>query len=302
MSSKELVLITGASGMVAQSLANLLTTNGYEIRFLSRSKKAKNHFVWDIATDFIEVNALTDVQHIVHLAGANISEKRWTKKQKNIILESRVKSTQLLFKVIKQQNIALKTFISASAVGFYGTSKKDLIFKEDDLNGVDFLADVCKNWEEEADKFSTFKNIRVVKLRFSVVLASNEGALHKMMKPIKLGFGAVLGNGLQYIPWIHVVDLCRIILYSIENKAMKGVYNAVAPQHITNEAFTKHIAKKLDKKLWLPKAPAFVLKIILGEMATIVLNGNRVSCEKLVATGFTFQFPTIKKALDDLLE
>lgn len=300
MNVKEIVLITGGSGMVAKNLAVLLFQKGYEVRFLSRTKKAPNQFIWNIAEGFIDPDALKDVDHIIHLAGANISEKRWTSNQKKIILDSRIKSTQLLFHKITSLKIALKTFISSSAVGYYGTAKSDRLFTEKSPNGTDFLANVCVKWEQEVEHFATLKNTRIVKLRFGVVLDANGGALQKMITPIKMGFGAILGNGQQYMPWIHIDDLCKLLIFSIENNAMQGVYNAVAPQHITNEELTLLLAQKLNKKIWLPKIPGFILKIMLGEMATIVLNGNRISCEKLLSNGFIFKFTTIEKALEAL--
>lgn len=302
MDEKEIVLITGAAGMIAKNLAVLLPQKGYEVRFLSRTKKAANQFIWNIAEGYIEPNALKNVQHIIHLAGANISEKRWTKNQKKIILESRVQSTQLLFQKIKEQKITLKTFISSSAVGFYGTSDEDVLFTEESPNGTDFLSKVCQQWEQETDAFASLKKKRIVKLRFGVVLDAKGGALPKMTTPIKLGVGAVLGNGQQYIPWIHAEDLSRLLLFSLENKGINGVYNAVAPQHLTNEKLTFLLAKKLNQKIWLPKIPKFIMQLILGEMAGIVLNGNRVSCEKIVSNGFSFNYPEIEKALDNLIK
>ncbi|MDP2089855.1 MAG: TIGR01777 family oxidoreductase [Flavobacteriaceae bacterium] len=302
MLHKEIVLITGASGMIAKKLATLLQQSNYEVRFLSRTKKNANQFIWNIAAGFIDPNALKDVEHIIHLAGANISDERWSNNRKKAILESRVQSTQLLYEKIKEENISLKTFITASAVGYYGTPKENVLFTEESSNGNDFLAEVCLLWEMEAEHFAALENVRVVKLRFGVVLDSSSGALAKMIKPIKMGFGAVLGNGQQYIPWIHLEDLCQLLLFSLKNTAMNGVYNAVAPQYLTNKELTYLLAKKLNRKICLPKIPKFVLRLILGEMASIVLKGNRISSKKLLSTGFTFNYPEIEKALDDLFK
>lgn len=302
MKSKETILITGASGMVANALSQLLQDKGYEVRFLSRNPKASNHFGWDISKRYINPKALEEIQHIIHLAGANIGDGRWTAKRKKLILESRVESTRLLYQQIKAQNILLKTFISASAVGYYGTSKEDILFTEDSPNGTDFLASVCQQWEKEVDNFSALTYTRVLKLRLGVVIDKNSGALSKMVQPIKMGFGAIIGSGNQFLPWIHLNDLSRLLLFALENKQLNGIYNAVAPQHITNEELTLLIAKRLKKRLWLPKIPGFILQLLLGEMATIVLNGNRVSCNKLLSTNFQFNFPTIEKALDDLFK
>lgn len=302
MTQKEIVLITGASGMIAKKMAVLLQKKGFEVRTLSRTQQANNQFIWDIDAGFIDPNALKDVNHIIHLAGANISNHRWTSNYKKEMIDSRVKSTQLLFNTIKSSKNNLKTFISGSAVGYYGTTPTDILFTEESANGTDFLAEVCQKWELAADQFLVLENTRVVKLRFGVVLDLSEGALAKIMKPIKLGFGAVLGNGQQYIPWIHIDDLCKLLVYSVEQTQINGVYNAVAPQHFTHKELTYLVAKKLNKKIWLPKIPALIMQLILGEMANIVLKGNRISSEKIVLTGFSFSFEKIEKALDDLLK
>lgn len=300
--TREIILITGASGMISNSLKKLLELNNFKVRFLSRTKKGDNQFIWDISKKYIDPNALKNVQHIIHLAGANISDKRWTKKRKEAILDSRIQSTKILFDEVQKNQISLKTFISASAVGYYGTTSKDVLFNEESPCGNDFLAKVCNLWEQEADRFSTYQNAKVVKLRFGVVLDANKGALSKMMKPIKMGFGAVLGNGNQYIPWIHIEDLCQLLLYSLQNANIKGTFNAVAPEHITNRQLTFLLAKKLQKTIWLPNVPNFILKLLLGEMATIVLNGNRISCDKILQSRFKFEFNSAEKALSDLIK
>lgn len=302
MKPKEIVLITGASGMISKSIAQILNAEGYEVRFLSRSKKEDNQFVWDISKQYIDPNALINIQHIIHLAGANISHKRWTQNCKKEILDSRVQGTKLLYKEIQKHQIDLKTFITASAVGYYGTQKEDLLFTEESPNGNDFLALVCQLWEHEAEAFLSLKNTRVIKLRFGVVLNSNDGALAKMIKPIAMGFGAILGTGKQYIPWIHMEDLCQLLVYALKQTQVNGVYNAVAPQHITNKQLTNIIANKLHKTIWLPNVPSFILKLLFGEMSTIILKGNRVSSEKLLTTGFLFKYPTFNQALDSLLK
>lgn len=302
MNAKEIVLITGGSGMIAQRLSMLLENSGFEVRFLSRHKKSEKHFIWDIESGYIDAKVFDNLDHIVHLAGANISEKRWTNHRKKEILESRTKSTQLLFDAVKNYPNKIKTYIATSAVGYYGTTNQSIEFNEHSPSGTDFLASVCKEWEAVSIKFKTHQHIRVATLRLGVVLSQHGGALEKMANPIKLHMGAVLGTGEQQIPWIHIDDLCQLIKFIIENNQIEGVYNTVAPQHISNKEFTLLLAKKLQKKIWLPKVPAFVLKLILGEMATIVLNGNKVSSSKLCSTTFNFKYPTLSQALDSLIE
>jgi uncharacterized protein (TIGR01777 family) len=302
MNSTEIILITGGSGMIAQYLSCLLEKNGYEVRFFSRTKKSDKHFVWNIKTGFIDVKALENVDHIIHLAGANISTKRWTKARKKNIIESRTKSTQLLFDTVKKHQIKIKTFIATSAVGYYGTSNNDVLYNEESPAGTDFLANVCTLWENVSKNFSLVNSKRLLTLRLGVVLSKNGGALEKMKKPIKLGLGTVLGSGKQYMPWIHIDDLCQFILYSLRNKGINGTYNLVAPEHINNSDFTSILAKRLGKKVWLPNLPALILRLLLGDMASILLNGNRVSSEKLLSIGFKFKYPTVTKALANLIE
>ncbi len=302
MNSSEIVLISGGSGMIAQHLSSLLESKGYEIRFLSRSKRTDKHYVWNIKTGFIDLNAFDNVSHIVHLAGANISSKRWSKKRKHTIIESRINSTQLLFDTVKNHQINLKTFVATSAVGYYGTTDNDVLFTEDSPAGTDILASVCTLWETVTNNINILENTRVITLRLGVVLSKKGGALEKMIKPIKLNVGAVLGNGNQYIPWIHIDDLCQFIRFSIENNSVNGTYNLVAADYINNRSLTLALANKLNKRIWLPNIPAFVLRLLLGEMATIVLNGNRVSNNKLLSTSFNFKYPTATKALDNLIE
>jgi len=293
----ETILITGGTGFIGKQLCNTLRAKGYHTSILSRSTSENpNSYFWDVNKNFVESKAIETSDYIIHLAGAGIAEKRWTKKRKKEIINSRVNSTKLLYNNIVKLNPNLKGFIAASGIGYYGSITTDKIFNENDAVGTDFLSIVCKLWEKELMKFDAI-NIRTVVLRTGVVLANKAGAFEKMTKPIKLGAGAIIGNGNQYMPWIHINDLCNLYVEAIENNKLHGIYNAVAPEHITNSKLTNAISESLNKKLILPNIPAFALKAIYGKMATILLNGSRVSCEKIAQTGFKFQFPTIKKSL-----
>lgn len=299
---KEIVLITGAGGMIARELSKKIEKE-YTVRFLTRKKKHENDFEWDIKKGTIDESALENVSHIIHLAGANISEKRWTKERKQELISSRVDSAGLLLETVRKKNIKLKSFISASGINYYGTVTTDKIYTEDDLPGNDFLSEVVVLWERAADDFKE-QNLaeRVVKIRTAVVLSKEDGALKKMLPTIQYGIGSALGSGKQYMPWIHIEDICSIYESALKNSAMDGPYNAVSPQHTTNENLTKKIAEVMNKPLFMPNVPAFVLKLIFGELADALLEGSRASSQKIQDTGFQFKFPDLKEALENLLK
>lgn len=298
---KEIVLITGAGGMIARELSKKIEKD-YTIRFLTRKKKHENDFEWDIKKGTIDESALDNVSHIIHLAGANISEKRWTQERKKELISSRVDSASLLLNTLRKKNIKLKSFISASGINYYGTVTTDKIYTENDPPGNDFLSEVVVLWERAADGFKE-QNLaeRVVKIRTAVVLSKEDGALKKMLPTIQYGIGSALGSGKQYMPWIHIQDICSIYEAALKNPAMDGPYNAVSPQHTTNENLTQKIAEVLNKPLFMPNVPAFVLKLIFGELADALLEGSRASSQKIQETGFQFKFPDLKKALENLL-
>ncbi|MDH6254029.1 uncharacterized protein (TIGR01777 family) [Chryseobacterium sp. H1D6B] len=298
---KEVVLITGAGGAIAKELSKKIE-NEYTVRFLTRKKKHDNEYEWDIKKGTIDESAFENISHIIHLAGANISEKRWTAERKKEIISSRTDSAKLILNTLKKKNIKLKSFISASGINIYGTKTTEKIFKEDDAKGNDFLSEVVILWEKAADHFYE-ENLteRVVKIRTAVVLSEHEGALAKMAVPIKFYIGSPLGSGKQYMPWIHIKDIISVYEYVLKNVNMKGAYNASSPQHTTNENFTKNTAEVLKKPLFMPNLPGFILKLIFGELAVVLLEGSRVSSQKIQGEGFQFQFPELKAALEDLL-
>jgi uncharacterized protein (TIGR01777 family) len=294
------ILITGASGLVGTRLTEMLTEQGHEVSHLGRTKKAGKipSFVWDVDGGTIDEQALIRVDAVIHLAGAGIADKRWTEKRKLEILESRTKSTALLAQYLKR-NQSIKTVVSASAIGYYGFGLSDKEFTEQSESGNDFLAGVVAAWEAEVDKI---QNKRVVKLRVGIVLSEKGGALKEMVTPICWGVGAPLGTGTQYLSWIHLDDLCNMFIKAIEDNALRGVYNATGPYAVTNAEFTRKISSVLNKPLWLPPIPAFVLKILVGEMADIVVNGSAVSSKKIQQAGFEFLYPNLDFALKDLLK
>lgn len=299
------VLITGGSGLIGTRLTKMLLEKGYNVSHLSRSRSDKQDvktYIWNIEKKEIEPEALNNADYIIHLAGASVAEKRWTKSRKEVILKSRTASAKLLHDGIAQLGQhKVKAFIAASGISIYGEDTGSTEMIESSPKGTFFLAEVTKKWEAAVDEVKRL-NIRVVKLRTGVVLSREGGALEKLVQPVKLGLGAPLGSGQQYISWIHIDDLCRMYIYAIENDQIQGVYNAVAPRPVTNELFTKSAASILNKPLFLPHVPAFALKLFLGEMASVVLGGNKVSGSKIEKAGFDFKFKHIDVALKDLLK
>jgi uncharacterized protein (TIGR01777 family) len=298
---KEIILITGAGGLIARELSKRLEKD-FTIRFLTRNKKHDNEFEWNIKEKTIDATALDGVSHIIHLAGANISEKRWTDERKKELISSRVDSADLILRTLQQKKITLKSFISASGINYYGTKTTDTIFTENDGPGNDFLSEVVVLWERAADQFKEQNLVeRIVKIRTAVVLSEKDGALKKMLPTIQMGSGSPLGSGKQYMPWIHIEDICSIYEFALKNSDINGAFNAVSPQHTTNEDLTKKIAQVVKKPLFMPNVPGFVLKLIFGELADALLEGSRASAEKIQKAGFQFKFPDLKAALENLL-
>ncbi len=301
----ETVCITGGTGMIGSSLSNSLTKNDYHISILSRSIKKKegvSFYFWDINNQKIDIAAIKNATHIIHLAGAGVAEKRWSDERKKELRYSRIKSAELLFKTIQGLKTKPKTIISASAIGAYGHDTGGVLVDEERIKPVDdFLATLTRDWEEEVRKFTQI-GIRTVIFRIGVVLSQEGGALPRMILPVKYGIGSPLGTGEQYISWIHINDLIRMMVYAIENERMSGIFNAVAPHPLTNKEFMKEIATVLKKPMFLPNIPGFILRLALGEMASIVIGGNRVSSRKIETSGFKFQYKYLREALRDLLK
>jgi len=300
---QERVLISGGTGLVGRQLCRSLQGKGYHVAILSRNDQRKSAFQtyhWDVDRYEIDYDAIASADYIIHLAGAKIDEKRWTKKRRQIILDSRIKTGQLIFEKVKENNRRIKAFISASAIGYYGTGTSDKIYTETDPHSGDFLGEICNQWEQTADKFEEL-GVRTVKVRTGVVLSSDGGVLQKLMVLIRMGIGSAIGKGNQYIPWIHLEDLCGIYLKAIDDKKMKGAYNAVAPDHKTNKEFISTLAHMMKKPIRLPNIPAFLLKIRFGKLSAIFLEGSRISSGRIMKAGYTFRFPDIRSALTDLL-
>ena len=297
------VLITGASGLVGKAIIPVLLNKGYEIVSLSRIKKSPCHgvetFLWDIKSDYIDKQALVGIDFVIHLAGAGIADEKWTDKRKKELYNSRVKGTKLLFKYISDLPRKPKAMIAASGIAIYGIDSGDLLMTEKFDQAQDFLANLTRDWETEILKFKSIET-RTVVLRTGIVLSNNGGAFPKLLKPILYNVGAPLGTGQQFMSWIHIKDIVRLYVYALEENDVEGKFNAVSSSPVTNEEFTAQTAHVFGKKLFLPNVPAFAMKLLLGEMSTIVLGGNKVSNQKIIEKGFDFKFTDLDHALLDL--
>jgi uncharacterized protein (TIGR01777 family) len=292
------ILITGGSGTLGSALTQKLLKNNIEVVHLTREKNSKNdvkNYLWDWSKNEIDENCLIGVTHIVHLAGAGIAEKAWTKRRKNIIVKSRVLTARLLLSKINALDLKLSAFISASAVGYYGAQISEKTFIETDKSYEDFMGNCCKQWENAADKYNPIT--RVSKFRLGVILDKNSGALFKIARMVKNRIGSPLGNGKQYMPWIHLEDAVNLFYFAIMNNEIKGTFNAVSQEIITNKELIFKIGKVLNRKIWMPNVPSFVLKFIYGEMSDTILKGVKVSNEKIKSLNFKFKYEKVDEAL-----
>jgi uncharacterized protein len=303
------VLMTGATGLVGQEIGIELVRLGHEVIVVTRNAKSVSlqlpfpcEFIeGDINQNTIHHARLKDIEAVIHLAGENISQGRWTDEKKKKIFDSRVLGTRHLLESLSK-NSKLKVFVSTSAVGYYG-DRQDELLTEEAGRGVGFLSDVCVAWEKEietAQSLPEFKNVRFVVLRVGVVLSLFGGALDKMLLPFQMGVGGRLGSGKQWTSWIHIKDLVQIYATAISNVSLNGVYNATAPQSETNLEFTKVMAELMNKNSFFT-VPKLVLKLALGEMSNVVLGSTRVSCEKLLNTNFKFQYSDLHEAFSNIL-
>lgn len=298
------VLITGATGLIGTELVRQCHNDGIAVNYLTTSKEKINNtenyqgFYWNPKEGEIDAKAFEGATAIINLVGASISE-RWTKDYKKVILDSRVESMDLIYETLRKTNHNIGHFISASGISVYPNSKTKLYTEEDHEVDDTFLAEVVVAWEAAAAKFKDL-GMEVSKVRTGMVLAKESGALPKLVKPIKLGVGAPLGSGDQWQSWIHLEDIAGIYLFLLESQ-LEGIYNAVAPNPVQNKKMTKMIASKMENPLWMPNIPSFVLKLLLGEMSVLVLEGQLVSSQKIEQLGYQFKFYNLENALQDLL-
>ena len=303
------VIITGGSGLIGKYLTSSLVQNGYRVSHLSRKITTKgspdntlkvNVYYWNPGRRIADTEAFKDVDYVINLAGTNLGENRWTPKQKERIINSRVDSAQFLHEIISERGIPLKGFISASAVGYYGSVTTQKIFKEDDPPAHDFLGHTCRLWEKAADLFAD-SGIRTVKIRTSLVLAKENAAIRKLLLPAKYGLVIRTGDGHQYVPWIHITDLCNIFMKALEDTSMRGAYNAVSPEKVSHSEFVAAMAHALKRPVIFPPIPSFIIKAFLGEMSDIILKGSRISSEKIEAAGYKFIYENLQQAFKEVI-
>lgn len=299
------ILITGATGLIGHELEKLLLSKGLIINYLSTSKrKLKNNlnnkgFYWNPSTGEIDLRAFENVEVIFHFAGASIS-KRWTKKYKIELIESRIQSSRLLYQTLQKHPNQVKQIISASAIGGYASSLSKVYHETDPIDNPGFLGEIVRNWENEVNHFKNL-NIKVAKVRIGLVLSTKGGMLMKLMQQAKFGIASAFGNGNQYQSWIHIEDLVNIFDYILEHEE-EGVFNGVAPYPTSNKELIRSVAKSMHKPFFMPKIPEFVLKLILGEMHVLLLESQHVSCLKLLDNGFQFKYASLQKALQSLIK
>lgn len=302
------ILITGGTGLVGKALTKKLLRAGHSVIVLTRkvpvvtSIPGIRYASWDIARKAISLEALQQADHIIHLAGAGVVDKKWTPAYQKEIQDSRTESSRLLVDTLRQNRHGVKSIISMSAIGWYGADKDpSRSFEETDPSDTNFLGETCRLWEESISPVAEL-GIRLVKLRTGIVLDNEGGALAEFKKPLRFGVAAILGNGKQIISWIHIDDLCRMMMHAVEQQNLQGVFNAVAPVPVNNRTLTLTLAKLMRGRLYAAvHVPSFLLTLILGKRSVEVLKSATVSCKKIQDTGFRFTYPGIEDALKNLV-
>tara|TARA_B100002052_G_C15832535_1_gene576085 strand:+ start:613 stop:1512 length:900 start_codon:yes stop_codon:yes gene_type:complete len=293
---KKKVLITGLNGNVAKTLAKRLDPSIYEITFLTSNKKhvSNNIFYWDSNKNYIDPEALKNTAHIIHLAGFNITNS-WTSKNKQKMFNSRVETSNLLYKECKKNNIKPLSFISASAMGYYGFEAKG-IQQEQDKAGNDWMARLCLEWEKAADNFQLIKT-RVIKLRLSLIMDKHSGILQKTCLGFRFKTGLIFGDGSQSFPWIDIEDVAKFIEFTIQNKTVEGVFNLAAPEKISYNNFIKTVQQIKFKNSILFKIPKNVIEFFLPEKKSLLLNNTSLSTKKIESTGFKFIYRSLEECI-----
>lgn len=304
------ILISGGTGMIGTHLSKHLIERGYEVIILTRDKNKASHSpkisysYWNVEKNLIDIKSVSKADHVIHLAGAGVMDKKWTDEYKKVILDSRTKSAELIINCLKDNKNNVETFVSASAIGWYGEDKKGVAnkgeFIESDLAPGDFLGKTTLLWEASVQPAAGL-GIRLIKLRTGIVLSNEGGALKEYKLPLRFGIAPVLGSGMQIVSWIHIDDLCRMYCEGIENRYLSGNYNAVAPHPVSQKDLVLALAEKLRNKFFIPiPVPAFILKLFFGKRSVEILKSATVSCKKIKSAGFTFLYPTIDAALSEL--
>ncbi len=298
------VLITGATGLIGSKVTELCREKGIEVNYFTTSKdKIKNKagykgFYWNPEKEEIDPKALEGVSTIINLVGESIAQ-RWTREQKEKIIDSRVETAHLLYKTLQDNEHQVNHFISASAIGVYPSSIEKLYTEEDKAVDDSFVGKTVMLWEEAANNFADL-GMDVAKVRIGLVLAEKGGMLEKLKEPVNFNVGAPLGSGKQWQSWIHIDDLAGIFMHILENK-LEGTYNAVAPNPVTNKELVHEVADKMGKPVWLPNIPSIAIKTVFGEMSRLVLSSQLVSNNKIEQRGYRFQYTNLARALENLI-
>ncbi len=297
-SNQKSVLICGGSGFIGTYLRRKLETKGYYVTVFSR-KSIGDRLRWDPKVGFINPDSIRNADVIINLSGASLADKAWYRSRRQELFDSRILSTKLLYNTFMSLNYRPQLFINASATGFYGNHHQETI-TEGASPGSGFLSFLTWRWEQEARKVADL-GVRTVILRLGLVLGRNGGALPKMVSLFPYYMGAYIGSGKQVYSWIHIEDLCGIIISAIEQEQWNGIYNVVSPNPVTNTQFSQAIARSLGKKVLLPNVPGLFLKAILGQRASLILEGAKISAQKVMDKGFRFSYPKVDQALQNLL-
>ena len=296
------ILITGGTGLIGSKLLDSIDKSVYNVYVLTRKKSYKengvNYINWDPENSVLDISQIKNIYSVINLAGESIDGSRWTSNYKRKILDSRVNSTRLLFNKVKEMKELPKSFISASATGFYEVNT-DNPQAETDLPGNNFLSDVVQQWEKEILKFKSL-GLRTTTFRIGLVLSKDGGVLKRLYPIFKFFLGVPIGSGKQMISWIHESDMIGLINMAIESNKLEGIYNAVAPEIITNTEFTKSLLKSLNRFSYpsIIKAPSFIVRILFGEQSDLVLNGLNISSEKIMQSNYKFKFTKLSSALN----
>lgn len=299
MNNNKTILIAGGTGMIGSRLAGVLRESGYQVRLLSRSSKQSGAYAWDPSVGQMDDAALEGADYVVNLAGAGIADGRWTPARKQLIRDSRIQASETLATAFIRTGVYPKAYVGASAIGYYGDTADQWNLETDPPGTSGFMPPVCIDWERSHTSIAGL-GIRTVIPRIGVVLDKSGGALPEMMRPIRLGLGAYFADGQAWYAWIHILDVCRFMVYALEQEGLSGVYNTVAPHPVRNKELVHAVAQAMGKSVLSASAPAFALRLMLGEMADVVLNSNRVAAEKALKSGFLFTFPQLKDALADI--
>ena len=291
------ILLAGGTGLIGKRIQKMLLDKGHKVSVLSRNPTGKDSYFWNPAQKKIDFPFLHEIDVILNLSGASIADKRWTVSRKKELYDSRIGVNEFLFS-LKEQMPKLNQFITSSGINCYGYEDDKREHTEEDSFGSDYLSQLVKDWEESADLFSDI--CKVAKIRTAVVLDMNGGAMVKMLTPIRWGIGSPIGNGNQQMPWIHAADLSRLFIHVIDHQ-LSGAINAVSGS-VSNKEFSEKLAKTLNKPFWFPSIPSFVMKLVFGEMSSMLLKGLRASNAKIKSSGYVFTFPDLTLALKDLLK